>query len=66
MQTARFGQYKIVRLTAPVFHASEAELSAFAARGLPVTVVDAEDPDALIPMVRDADIVALIGTKLPT
>jgi D-3-phosphoglycerate dehydrogenase / 2-oxoglutarate reductase len=61
-----FSQYKIVRLTAPVFYAGEAELRAFAARGLPVTVVDAEHPDELIPHVADADIVALIGTKLPT
>jgi D-3-phosphoglycerate dehydrogenase len=61
-----FTQYKIVRLTAPVFHAGEAELRAFAARGLPVTVVDAEDPVEMIPLVRDADVVALIGTKLPT
>lgn len=67
MQTsAIFSQYKIVRLTAPVFFASESELRAFAAHDLPVTVVDAEDPDELIPLVLDADIVALIGTKLPT
>jgi D-3-phosphoglycerate dehydrogenase / 2-oxoglutarate reductase len=66
MSATRFAQYKIVRLTAPVFPASEAELSTFAARGLPVTLVDTEDPEALIPLVRDADIVALIGTKLPT
>src|SRR5262245_40467419 len=64
--TAMFSQYKIVRLTAPIFHTSEAELRAFAARGLAVTVVDAEQPDELIPLVADADIVALIGTKLPT
>ena len=67
MQTnTMFARYKIVRLTAPVFYASESELRAFAAQGLPVTVVDAEQPDELIPLVRDADIVALIGTKLPT
>jgi D-3-phosphoglycerate dehydrogenase len=60
-----FSQYKIARLTAPVFHAGEAELRAFTAHGLPVTVVDAEYPDELIPLVSDADIVALVGTKLP-
>jgi D-3-phosphoglycerate dehydrogenase len=66
MQTSTmFSQYKIVRLTAPVFHPGEAELRAFADHGLPVTVVDAEDPDAMIPLVHDADVVALIGTKLP-
>ena len=66
MQTrTMFAQYKIVRLTAPVFHPSEVEIRAFAAQGLPVTVVDAEDPDALIPLVRDADVIALVGTKLP-
>src|SRR5262245_48983103 len=60
-----FSHYKIVRLTAPIFDASEAELRAFAARGLAVAVVDAEHSDELIPLVADADIVALIGTKLP-
>lgn len=66
MQTSTmFSQYKIIRLTAPVFKPSDTELRAFAAQGLPVTVVDAEDPDAMIPLVRDADVVALIGTKLP-
>ena len=63
---ARFADYKIVRLTAPVFHTSEEELRAFAAHGLSVTVVGAEEPDELIPLVKDADIVALIGTRLPT
>jgi D-3-phosphoglycerate dehydrogenase / 2-oxoglutarate reductase len=62
--TAMFSHYKIVRLTAPIFHAGEAELRTFAARGLAVTVVDAEHPDELIPLVTDADIVTLIGTKL--
>lgn len=62
---ATLAQYKVVRLTAPIFQPSAAELAAFAARGLPVTVVDAEDADDMIPHVRDADIVALIGTKLP-
>jgi D-3-phosphoglycerate dehydrogenase len=63
--TTMFSEYKIVRLTAPIFAAGEAELRAFAAQGLPVTVVDAEYPDELIPLVRDADIVALVGTKVP-
>ncbi|MCL4863142.1 MAG: C-terminal binding protein [Caldilineaceae bacterium] len=62
----RFSDYKIVRLTAPVFFPGEAELAAFAAQGLAVTVVDAEEPDELIPLVQDADIVALVGTRLPT
>ena len=61
-----FSHYKIIRLTAPIFHTSEKELAAFAARGLPVTVVDAETPEELIPLVQDADIITLIGTKLPT
>ncbi|HET9224246.1 MAG TPA: C-terminal binding protein [Roseiflexaceae bacterium] len=67
MQTNhKFSQYTIVRLTAPVFQMSEAEQRAFAAHGLPVEVVDAEEPDELIPLVQDADIVTLVGTKLPT
>lgn len=58
--------YKIVRLTAPIFQPSAKELAAFSARGLPVTVVDAEAPDEMIPLVRDADVVTLVGTKVPT
>ena len=61
-----FSQTKIVRLTAPIFHPSAKELAAYAAAGLPVTVVDAEEPDAMIPLVRDADVVVVIGTKVPT
>jgi D-3-phosphoglycerate dehydrogenase len=57
--------FKIVRLTAPMFFASAAELEAFAAHGLSVSVVDAEDPDELIALLADADVVALIGTRLP-
>lgn len=60
-----FSQYKIVRLTAPIFYASEAELGLFAKQGLTVTLVDAEEPAAMIPQVEDADIVALVGTRLP-
>src|SRR5215207_2691654 len=67
MQTTMiFQHYNIVRLTAPIFSPSEAERRNFAAQGLPVTEVDAEQPDDLIPLVRDADIVAVIGTKVPT
>jgi D-3-phosphoglycerate dehydrogenase len=67
MQTStQFAQYKIVRLTAPIFHATEFELNAFAARHLPVTLVDHADPDGIIAHVADADIVTLIGTYLPT
>lgn len=61
-----FSQLKIVRLTAPIFHTTEFEMNAFAARSLPMTVVDAENPDGIIAHVADADIVTLIGTYLPT
>ncbi len=60
-----FSHYKIVRLTAPIFGPHEGELATFAAAGLPVTVVDAEDAAAMIPLVHDADVVTLIGTVLP-
>jgi D-3-phosphoglycerate dehydrogenase len=63
---ADFSQYKIVRLTAPVFRPTETELSEFATQGLPVNFVDAEHPNELIPLVADADIVVLVGTALPT
>lgn len=58
-------QAKIVRLTAPIFYPSPAELAAYAAQGLSVTTVDADDPAELIPQIADADIIALIGTHLP-
>ena len=64
--TPSLSSFKIVRLTAPIFHTTDVEMAAFAERGLSVTVVDAEEPDAIIPHVADADVVTLIGTKLPT
>ena len=62
----QLSDFKVVRLTAPIFHTTDAEMAAFAERGLSVTVVDGEEPDNIIPHVADADIVTLIGTKLPT
>lgn len=61
-----FDQFKIVRLTAPIFTPGEYELNAFAASGLKPIIVDAAEPDEIIAQVADADVVALIGTKLPT
>lgn len=60
-----YSQFKIVRLTAPIFQTTDFERQAFAAAGLPLTVVDAPTPDAIIAHVADADIVTLIGTYLP-
>jgi D-3-phosphoglycerate dehydrogenase len=57
---------QIVRLTAPIFYPSEKELAAWAAYGLTVKTIEAEAPDELAPLVRDAHIVALVGTHLPT
>lgn len=56
---------RIVRLTAPVFSASEYEIELFAAAGLTLHLVDAEEPHELGKAVRDADIVTVIGTKIP-
>ncbi len=56
----------IVRLTAPIFPQEDFERAAFAAAGLQPVVVDSADPDEIIAHVADADVVALIGTKLPT
>jgi len=58
--------HKIVRLTAPVFHPGEAELRGYAEHGLAVTQVGAEDPAELAAQLPDADIVAVVGTKMPT
>ena len=66
ISSSQFSQYNIVRLTAPVFQPVEAELNIFAKQGLPVTIVDAEQPDELAALVAEADIITLIGTKLPT
>jgi D-3-phosphoglycerate dehydrogenase len=60
-----FDSFKVVRLTAPVFSVTEFERQAFAAKRLPFVEVDVEDPDEMIPLVADADVVTLIGTKLP-
>ena len=61
-----FEQFKIVRLTVPIFTPGEYELNAFAVNGLKPIIVDAESADQIIAHVADADVVALIGTKLPT
>ena len=61
-----FDHFKIVRLTAPIFAPGEYELNAFATAGLTPIIVNAEAPDDIIAQVADADVVALIGTKLPT
>lgn len=63
--TTSLSQYKVVRLTAPVFPTTEFELAEFAKHGINLTIVDTEDPDEMIAQVADADIVTLIGTKLP-
>lgn len=60
-----YSQFKIVRLTAPIFQTTDFERRAFAEAGLPLTVVDAATPAEIIPHVADADIVTLIGTYLP-
>lgn len=61
-----FDEFKIVRLTAPIFVPGDYERQAFAKAGLHPIIVDAADPDEIIRHVADADVVALIGTKLPT
>lgn len=58
-------QARIVRLTAPVFRPGEHERRIFAQAGLRVEIVDAEEPGELAERVRDADIVAVVGTKIP-
>jgi D-3-phosphoglycerate dehydrogenase len=57
---------RIIRLTAPIFPQEDFERTAFAAAGLQPVIVDSADPDEIAAHVADADVVALIGTKLPT
>lgn len=64
--SSMYAQYRIIRLTAPVFQPSEQELAVLAAHGLSVVMVDAEDPEVLIPRLTDADVVMVVGTQLPT
>lgn len=66
MNKFMLSNYNIVRLTAPIFYPSAKELAAYERFGLTVTVVEAEDPAEMIPLVRTADVVALVGTKVPT
>lgn len=61
-----FDGFKVLRLTAPIFAQGDYERQAFAKAGINPIIVDAADPDEIIPHVADADVVALIGTKLPT
>ena len=61
-----FEEFKIVRLTAPIFKPEAYEAAAFAAQHLHPLIVDAEAPEDIIAHVADADVVALIGTRLPT
>ena len=61
-----FDEFKVVRLTAPIFVPGDYEQQAFAKAGLRPIIVDAADLDEIIAHVADADVVTLIGTKLPT
>lgn len=56
---------KIIRLTAKIFKPGEHELQRYAAAGLSMTQVHAEDPAAIAAAVGDADVVSVIGTPMP-
>jgi phosphoglycerate dehydrogenase-like enzyme len=56
---------RIVRLTGPIFGAGEYELGIFTAAGLKLHICDATDPAEMAEAVRDADIVSVIGTRIP-
>ena len=61
-----FEDLKIVRLTAPIFKPEAYEEAAFAAQHLHPLIVDAEGANEIIAHIADADVVAVIGTRLPT
>lgn len=56
---------RIIRLTGPIFGTNEYERKVFAAAGLTLEEVAATDPDELADAVRKADIITVIGTKIP-
>jgi D-3-phosphoglycerate dehydrogenase / 2-oxoglutarate reductase len=61
-----FAHFKLVRLTAKIFVPGEFELERYAAAGLPPIVqVHEEDPEAIATQVTDADIVIVVGTRMP-
>ena len=57
--------FKVVRLTAPIFQPGEFELRRLAENGFAVVQCDDEDPAAIARAVTDADVVATIGTPMP-
>ena len=57
--------FRVVRLTAPIFQPDEYELRRLAENGFAIVQCDAEDPAAIARAVTDADIVATIGTLMP-
>ena len=57
--------FRVVRLTAPIFQPDEYELRRLAENGFAIVQCDAEDPAAIARAVTDADVVATIGTPMP-
>lgn len=55
----------IVRLTGPIFNPGEYELKRFAEAGLSLRIVGGVDPTLLSEAVKDADVVVVVGTKIP-
>ncbi|MEO6060356.1 MAG: C-terminal binding protein [Thermoflexales bacterium] len=55
----------IVRLTGPIFNPGEFELKRFSDAGLSPRIVASVDPAELAIGVKDADVVVVVGTKIP-
>ena len=55
----------VVRLTGPIFPPSDHERAQVARRGWSFTTVSGTTPDEIIPHLGDADIVSVVGTKMP-
>lgn len=65
MTTIHPHEARVIRLTGPVFNPGEYEVSRFAGAGISLVTVGGTDPAELAEGVRDADIVVVVGTKIP-
>jgi len=65
MSAVDLASANIIRLTGPIFNPGEYELKRFSDAGLSPRIVAAVDPAELAIGVKDADVVVVVGTKIP-